>query len=239
VEDGLKLTKRLVMPNGGPAPCPHTAMDRGEPLAPGETQLLLPTAPMAYAVVVDPGTVDSPDVLSYQPHVYGGLDPPALIPLQMRKVDLCVDAAVTRAQVTLRARWWVSPSVHGGGCTTSREVEPVTAASSCPWDTRSCPALCPPYFCFRAISIHFSSLLLHFSVLLPVSYWIWPRLGVGMVGTDRVAAAPGNMISVRWLGLGPHEFSVHYRPLWTAQIRTYYIRVIMQLLHSCIRLENQ
>jgi hypothetical protein len=132
-----------------------------------------------------------------------------------------------------------SPSVHGGGCTTSCEVEPVTAASSCPWDTRSCPALCPPYFCFRAISIHFSSLLLHFSVLLPVSYWIWPRLGVGMVGTDRVAAAPGNMISVRWLGLGPHEFSVHYRPLWTAQIRTYYIRVIMQLLHSCIRLENQ
>jgi hypothetical protein len=116
VEDILKLTKRLVMPNGGPAPCPHTAMDRGEPLAPGETQLLLPTVPMAYAVVVDPGTVDSPDVLSYQPHVYGGLDPPALIPLQMRKVDLRVDAAVTRAQVTLRARWWVHYIARSRAC---------------------------------------------------------------------------------------------------------------------------
>jgi hypothetical protein len=37
--------------------------------------LLLPSAPMAYAVVTDPGAVDTPDVPSYQPYVYGRLDP--------------------------------------------------------------------------------------------------------------------------------------------------------------------
>ncbi|EEE51525.1 hypothetical protein OsJ_32720 [Oryza sativa Japonica Group] len=37
--------------------------------------LLLPSAPMAYAVVTDPGTVDTPDMPSYQPYVYGRLDP--------------------------------------------------------------------------------------------------------------------------------------------------------------------
>jgi hypothetical protein len=116
VEDGLKLTKRLVMPDGGPAPRPHAAMDRGDPLAPGERHPLLPTAPMAYAVVVDPGAVDSPDVPSYQPHVYGRLDSPALIPLQMREVDLRVDAAVVRAEVTLRARWWVHCVARSRAC---------------------------------------------------------------------------------------------------------------------------
>jgi hypothetical protein len=57
---------------------------------------------MAYAVVIDPSAIDSPDVPAYQPHVYGRLDPPALIPLQMREVDLCIDVAVVRAEVTLR-----------------------------------------------------------------------------------------------------------------------------------------
>ncbi|KAK3146990.1 hypothetical protein QOZ80_3BG0276300 [Eleusine coracana subsp. coracana] len=116
VEDGLKLTKRLVLPSGAPAPRPHAAMDRGDPLAPGERHPLLPAAPMAYAVVVDPGAVDSPDVPSYQPHVYGRLDPPVLIPLQMREVDLRVDAAVVRAEVTLKARWWVHCVTRSRAC---------------------------------------------------------------------------------------------------------------------------
>ncbi|GJN40864.1 hypothetical protein PR202_gn00275 [Eleusine coracana subsp. coracana] len=71
---------------------------------------------MAYAVVVDPGAVDSPDVPSYQPHVYGRLDPPVLIPLQMREVDLRVDAAVARAEVTLKARWWVHCVTRSRAC---------------------------------------------------------------------------------------------------------------------------
>jgi len=108
VEDGLKLTKRLVLPSGGgmpPPPRPHLAMDRDDPAA--ALQQLMPAAPMAYAVVVDPAAVDSPDVPSYQPHVYGRLDPPALIPLQMKEVDLAVDCALDAAHVTLRARWWL------------------------------------------------------------------------------------------------------------------------------------
>jgi hypothetical protein len=71
---------------------------------------------MAYVVAVDPGAIDSPDVLAYQPHVYDRLDPPALIPLQMREVDLRIDITIERAEVTLRARWWVH-------CVTRSHVE--------------------------------------------------------------------------------------------------------------------
>ncbi|KAG8063075.1 hypothetical protein GUJ93_ZPchr0003g17268 [Zizania palustris] len=106
VEDGLKLSKRLVHPGGGPSPRPAAGMNRA---AATDLSSLMPAAPMAYAVVVDPGAVDSPDVPSYQPHVYGRLDPPALIPLQMREVDLRVDCAAgcAVAEVTMRVRWWV------------------------------------------------------------------------------------------------------------------------------------
>jgi hypothetical protein len=62
---------------------------------------------MAYAVIIDPDAVDSPNVPTYQPHVYGRLDPPSLIPLQMREVDLRIDVTVTHAEVTLCVRWWV------------------------------------------------------------------------------------------------------------------------------------
>ena len=116
VEDGLKLSKRLVLPGGGgPPPRPPTGMDRyGAP----DAVSLLPVAPMAYAVVTDPAAVDSPDVPSYQPHVYGRLNPPALIPLQMREVDLRVDCAAgcATAEVTLRARWWVHCLTRSRDC---------------------------------------------------------------------------------------------------------------------------
>ncbi len=81
VEDGLKLSKRLVLPGGLPPPRPLAGMDRGVGVGGGGggdasvAALLLPSAPMAYAVVTDPGAVDTPDVPSYQPYVYGRLDP--------------------------------------------------------------------------------------------------------------------------------------------------------------------
>jgi hypothetical protein len=62
---------------------------------------------MAYTIVIDPGTVDSPDVPAYRPHVHGRLDPPALIPLQMQEVDLHVYITIACTEVTLHARWWV------------------------------------------------------------------------------------------------------------------------------------
>ncbi|CAN6184621.1 unnamed protein product [Urochloa humidicola] len=109
VEDGLKLSKRLVLPGGVPPPRPPAGMERtvSAAAASGPDPRLLPTAPTAYAVVTDPGAVDTPDVPSYQPYVYGRLDPPALIPLQMKEVDLAVDCALDTAHVTLRARWWL------------------------------------------------------------------------------------------------------------------------------------
>ncbi|ONM59604.1 inter-alpha-trypsin inhibitor heavy chain-related [Zea mays] len=109
VEDGLKLSKRLVLPGGVPPPRPPAGMERtvSAASASGPDPRLLPTAPMAYALVTDPAAVDTPDVPSYQPYVYGDLDPPALIPLQMKEVDLAVDCALDAAHVTLRARWWL------------------------------------------------------------------------------------------------------------------------------------
>uniref|UniRef100_A0A0D9VV52 VWFA domain-containing protein n=1 Tax=Leersia perrieri TaxID=77586 RepID=A0A0D9VV52_9ORYZ len=115
VEDGLKLSKRLVLPGGGaPPPRPAAAMDRDI----AASASLLPSAPMAYAVVVDPAAVDSPDVPSYQPHVYGRLDPPALIPLHMREVDLAVDCAAgcASAEVSVRVRWWVHCVTRSRDC---------------------------------------------------------------------------------------------------------------------------
>ncbi|CAN6300590.1 unnamed protein product [Urochloa humidicola] len=125
VDDGLKLTKRLVLPNGGGLPPPRPpqpqGMDRDDPAAARAAWLnhLLPSCPMAYAVVADPGAVDSPDVPSYQPHVYGRLDPPALIPLQMREAELRVDCAAAgsaTAEVSLRARWWVHCLTRSSAC---------------------------------------------------------------------------------------------------------------------------
>ncbi|KAM0922262.1 hypothetical protein ACQ4PT_006221 [Festuca glaucescens] len=113
VEDGLKLSKRLVLPGGLPPPRPPAGMERGPDAA---AALLLPSAPMAYAVVSDPGSVDTPDVPSYQPYVYGRLDPPALIPLQMKEIDLAVDCALDVAAVTLRARWWLHCITRSRDC---------------------------------------------------------------------------------------------------------------------------
>nr|GEU94379.1 von Willebrand factor, type A [Tanacetum cinerariifolium] len=50
-----------------------------------------PTSPMVYAVISDPSVVENPEICSYQPHVYGKCDPPALVPLHMHGVGLEVE----------------------------------------------------------------------------------------------------------------------------------------------------
>ncbi|KAJ1439938.1 von Willebrand factor, type A [Sesbania bispinosa] len=101
VEEGLQLSKRVYFGNdravSPPKPLPsmlksHTAY--------------LPTAPMLYAVIHDPSIVDNPDVPSYQPHVHGKCDPPALIPLHMiNAVDLTANCYLDTAFITVAATW--------------------------------------------------------------------------------------------------------------------------------------
>ncbi|KZV47135.1 poly [Dorcoceras hygrometricum] len=112
VEDGLRLSKRIyfgkdraVAPPKAPA-----AMER----AAGHSYL--PASPMIYAVISDPAIVDNPDMPSYQPHVHGRCDPPALIPLQMNGVSLEVDSYLDTAFVTLTGSWRVHCVMGNRSC---------------------------------------------------------------------------------------------------------------------------
>lgn len=100
VDDGLKLSKRIYFGKDRAVapPKPPPAMARS-------AKALLPTAPMVYAVIHDPGIVDNPDIPSYQPHVYGRCDPPALIPLQMNGIQMEVDCYLDTAFVTVSGSW--------------------------------------------------------------------------------------------------------------------------------------
>ncbi|KAM7513519.1 hypothetical protein LguiA_003102 [Lonicera macranthoides] len=102
VEDGLSLSKRIYFGNDRSVapPKPMMAMEKS-------TNSLLPPAPMIYAVIPDPSIVDNPDVPSYQPHVHGRCDPPALIPLQMNKISLEADCYLDTAFVTVMGSWRV------------------------------------------------------------------------------------------------------------------------------------
>lgn len=102
VEDGLSLSKRIYFGNDRSVapPKPMMAMEKS-------TNSLLPPAPMIYAVILDPSIVDNPDVPSYQPHVHGRCDPPALIPLQMNKISLEADCYLDTAFVTVIGSWRV------------------------------------------------------------------------------------------------------------------------------------
>ncbi|CAA7394968.1 unnamed protein product [Spirodela intermedia] len=105
VEDGLKLSKRIrgskdhhhQVPPTGPG-----GMERG-----GGGSVLQPASPMVYAVIYDPAIVDNPDVPSYQPHVYGEMDPPALIPLMMNGIGMEVECYLDAALVTVKGSWRV------------------------------------------------------------------------------------------------------------------------------------
>uniref|UniRef100_M4DJ47 VWFA domain-containing protein n=1 Tax=Brassica campestris TaxID=3711 RepID=M4DJ47_BRACM len=104
VEDGLKLAKRIYLGNDRAVAAPRLAapMERTSTV-----HAYLPSSPMVYAVIPDPGIVDNPDLPSYQPHVHGRCDPPALIPLQMNAIELDVDCYLDTALVTVTGTWRV------------------------------------------------------------------------------------------------------------------------------------
>ncbi|KAE9608173.1 putative von Willebrand factor, type A [Lupinus albus] len=100
VEEGLRLSKRIYFGRDRAVspPKPPASMLKS-------STAFLPTAPMIYAVIHNPGIVDNPDVPSYQPHVHGRCDPPALIPLHMSAIHLNAHCYFDTAFVTVSATW--------------------------------------------------------------------------------------------------------------------------------------
>ncbi|KAM7257282.1 hypothetical protein ACFE04_013023 [Oxalis oulophora] len=124
VDDGLKLSKRIYYGKDtrvvAVPPRPQSTMDKSSP----SSDIYLPKSPMVYAVISDPGTVDNPDMASYQPHVHGRCDPPALIPLQMNAVSLDVECYLDTAFVTVTGSWRVH-CVMGSKCCDCRIAVPL------------------------------------------------------------------------------------------------------------------
>lgn len=114
VEDGLKLAKRVYGGKSSSAAAPRPVAPMGK--SPAEATEGLPTAVMVYAVIHDPAMVDNPDIPSYQPHVYGRMDPPALIPLQMNGVELEVDCYLDTAFVKVSGSWRVHCVMGSKSC---------------------------------------------------------------------------------------------------------------------------
>ncbi|KAK7304010.1 hypothetical protein RJT34_14991 [Clitoria ternatea] len=102
VEEGLKHSKRIYFGKDRAVSPPRVA-----PAMEKSNTAYLPSAPMVYAVIYDPGIVDNPDLPSYQPYVHGKCDPPALIPLNMMTaVDLQAHCYLHHtAFVSLSASW--------------------------------------------------------------------------------------------------------------------------------------
>ncbi|XP_002516254.2 von Willebrand factor A domain-containing protein DDB_G0292740 isoform X1 [Ricinus communis] len=111
VEDGLKLSKRLYYGKDRAVapPRPVVHMEKS-------AEAYLPTAPMIYAVISDPSIVDNPDMPSYQPHVHGRCDPPALIPLQMNRIELEADSFLDSAIVRVNGSWRVHCVMGSKSC---------------------------------------------------------------------------------------------------------------------------
>ncbi|KAH7865192.1 hypothetical protein Vadar_003383 [Vaccinium darrowii] len=112
VKLGLNLSKRIYYGKDKYLwpPKPEVAMERSE------STLLLPTAPMVYAVISEPSIVDNPDVPSYQPYVHGRCEPPALIPLHMYGITVEVDCYLDTAFVTVSGKWRVHCVMAGKSC---------------------------------------------------------------------------------------------------------------------------
>ncbi|CAK9155194.1 unnamed protein product [Ilex paraguariensis] len=111
VDDGLRLSKRIYFGKDRAVapPKPMTAMEKS-------VHSYLPTSVMVYAVIGDPAIVDNPDIPSYQPHVHGRCDPPALIPLQMNGVELEIDCHLDTAFVTISGSWRVHCVMGSRSC---------------------------------------------------------------------------------------------------------------------------
>jgi hypothetical protein len=108
VEYGLSLSKRIYY-GKEMTPAASAAMTRSMSSKSSElAESYLPTAVMAYAVVLEPELVDNPDVPSYQPYVHGRCEPPALIPLQMHgAVAMEIDCCFDHANVCFSGAWRV------------------------------------------------------------------------------------------------------------------------------------
>lgn len=111
VEEGLKLAKRLYFGKDR-----SVAPPKPPPPMSKFPKFYLPTAPMVYAVVSDPGIVDNPDIPSYQPYVYGRCDPPALIPLQMNNVSMEVECHLDTVFVRVSGQWRVHCVMGSRSC---------------------------------------------------------------------------------------------------------------------------
>lgn len=111
VEEGVHLSKRLYFGKDRAVapPKPMTAMEKA-------SQSYLPESPMLYAVICDPAIVDNPDIPSYQPHVHGRCDPPALIPLQMNGISLEADCYLDTAFITVTGSWRVHCVMGSRSC---------------------------------------------------------------------------------------------------------------------------
>lgn len=75
-----------------------------------------PTSPMVYAVISDPSVVENPEICSYQPHVYGKCDPPALVPLNMHGVGLDVQCWLDTVFVSFSGVWRVHCVASHASC---------------------------------------------------------------------------------------------------------------------------
>lgn len=112
VEDGLKMAKRVYAGKDRQiAAAPRRAVGMAR-----SADSFIPSAPMVYAVISDPAVVDNPDIPSYQPHVYGRCDPPALIPLHMGNIVLEVDCLLDSAFVSVSGQWRVHCVMRNKTC---------------------------------------------------------------------------------------------------------------------------
>lgn len=114
VEHGLRLAKRIyygkdhtAAPTAPPPKAPAMERSISSSKADAAAAAYLPAAPMVYAAISDPSTVDNPDILSYQPYVHGMCDPPALIPLQMHAIAMEIECCLDTAFVALSGTWRV------------------------------------------------------------------------------------------------------------------------------------
>ncbi|RAL43657.1 hypothetical protein DM860_017513 [Cuscuta australis] len=112
VEDGIRLSKRLYFGKDQAVAPPRQI----SPMDKATLSSYLPTAPMVYAVIDNPAVVDNPDIPSYQPHVHGRCDPPALIPLQMNACSLEANCYLDTAFVTVTGSWRVHCVMRSKSC---------------------------------------------------------------------------------------------------------------------------
>ncbi|XP_074348600.1 uncharacterized protein LOC141687284 isoform X2 [Apium graveolens] len=108
---GLKLSRRVSYGKQASfSSVPKAVMMERTP------ESLLPKAPMVYAEILKPAIVDNPDITSYQPHVYGVCEPPALIPLHMHGIEMEVDCYLDTAFITISGTWRVHCVIANKTC---------------------------------------------------------------------------------------------------------------------------